>query len=243
MPNLSSSTLDPHRGNDLQLDPRTNYRVGCALKRETPAPIQDAPRTRIAHPQICPSVRVSSDNSHQTIWEHWGMSPCRIWRIIPVGGGVTGFRVAEPSIPFETPTSDKTRIHDRIVTGHRILTMIRILTRMLVLARILTGAPIPARSLTRIKLVRTLTRILILVRNQIGIPMLTRTPTRILTPSRIITGIQILARTLIRILMLDGNLGPEEMLILSSIRCGSKSIPHTMTQTCYDSMIAEHSSG
>jgi len=182
----------------------TDCRVRRAPKREASAPILDAPRTRIAHPQIFPSARVSSDNSHQTIWEYWGMSPCRIPRITPVVVDATGIRVVEPSILLETPTSDKTRIQDRILTVHGILTIIRILTRMLVLVRILTGTPIPARTLTRIKLVRTLTRILILVRIQIGIPVLTRIPMGILTPSRIIAGIPILARTLIRILMLDG---------------------------------------
>ena len=219
----SPTTPDPHHKNDLQLDPGTNYLVRRALKREAPAPIPDAPRARIALPRILPSARASSDNSHQTIWKHWGMNPCRIPPITPVGGGATGIRVAKPSIPLETPTSGKTRIQDRILTVHGILTMIRILTRMLVLVRILSGAPIPARTLTRIKLARTLTRILILIRIQIGIPMLTRIPIRILTPSRIIAGIPILVRTLIRILMFDGNLGPEEMLILGSTHCQRKS--------------------
>jgi len=205
-PTISPPRLDPHHGNDLQLDPRTNYREGSILKREASAPIPDVPRKRIAPSQIHPSGRASSDHSHQTGWKHWGVKFCRILGITPVGVGAAGIAVAELSIPWEILTSDRTRIPDRILTVHGILTMIRILTRILVLARILTGTPIPARTLTRIKLIRILTRILVS----------TRISTRILTPSRIITGIPILARALIRILVLDGNLEPEEILILGS---------------------------
>ena len=206
-PTISPPRLDPHHGNDLQLDPRTNYREGSILKCEASAPIPDVPRKSIAPSQIHPSGRASSDHSHQTGWKHWGVKFCRILGITPVGVGAAGIAVAEISIPWEILTSGRTRIPDRILTVHGILTMIRILTRILVLARILTGTPIRARTLTRIKLIRILTRNLI---------MLTRISTRILTPSRIITGIPILARALIRILVLDGNLEPEEILILGS---------------------------
>jgi len=53
-------------------------------------------------------------------------------------------------------------------------------------------------------------RILILARILTGILMLTRIPIGILTPSRIVAGIPTLARTLIRILMLDGNQGKRK---------------------------------
>ena len=200
----------------MQLAFRTNDRVGRTLKREASAPIPDAPRKRIAHPQIYPAGRTSSDDSHQTIREHPGMMSSGILGKTPVGGGAAGVGVAQPPVQWEILTPGKTRIQDRILTVDRILTIVRILTRVLVLARILTGTPMPPRILTRITLVRTLTRILILTRILTGILMLTRIPIRTLTPSRIITGIPILARTLIKILMLDGNLEPEEILILGS---------------------------
>jgi len=206
-PTSNSPTADPHYGNSLQLVLGTNDRVGRTLKREAPAPIPDAPRKRIAHSQARPAGGASSDHSHQTIREHREV-------------GAAGFGVPQPSIPWEILTLGNTRIRDRILTAGKILTIIRILIRILVLARILTGTPMPPRILTRITLVRTLMRILILARILTGILtgilMLTRIPIRTLTPSRIITGIPILARTLIRTLMLDGNLGLEEILMLCS---------------------------
>ena len=198
----------------MQLAFRTNDRVGRTLKREASAPIPDAPRKRIAHPQIYPAGRTSSGDSHQTIREHPGMMSSGILGITPVGGGPVGVGVAQPPVLWEILTPGKPQIQDRILTVDRILTTVRILARVLVLARILTGTPMPPRILTRITLVRTLTRILILSRILTGILMLSRIPTRILTPSRIITGIPILFRTLIGIIMLDGNLGLEEILIL-----------------------------
>jgi len=215
-PTSSPPSPDPHHPNSLQLAPGTNGQVGRTIKREASAPILDAPRKRIAHSQIYPAGRASSDHSHQTIPEHHGVRSCRILGITPMGGGAAGIGVAQLSIPWEILASGKTRIRDRILTLDRILTIVRVFTRILVLAPILVGTPMPARILTRITLIRTLTRILILARILTGILMLTRVPTRILTPSRIITGIPTLARTLIGILMLDRNLGPEEILILGS---------------------------
>jgi len=215
-PTSSPPTLDLHHGDSLQLAPVTNCRAGHSLKCGAPSPVVDTPKKRTMHSQIYPAGRDSSDQSHQTIWEHWGMRACRILHLTPIGGGASGVGVAQLSLPWEILTPDETRIRDRILTADRILTMIRILIRILVLARILTGTPLPARILSRIPLVRTLTRILILVRILTGILMLTRIPIITLTPCRIITGIPMLARILIRILMLDENLGPEEILILGS---------------------------
>ena len=214
-PTSGPPTPSPHHGNSVQLALGTNEWVGRTLKRETPASIPDAPRKIDARSQIYPAGRASSDHSPQTIRQHRGV-PSGILGKTPVGGGAAGAGVAPLPIRPEILTPGERRVQARILTVDRILTIVRILTRVLVLARILTGTPMPPRILTRITLVRTLTRILILIRILTGILMLTRIQIRIPTPSRIITGIPILARTLIRILMLDGNLEPEEILILGS---------------------------
>ena len=226
MPNPRPSTSgpptpDPHHGNGVQLALGENDWVGRTLEREASALIPDAPRKRIAHSQIYPAGRTNSGHSHQTFRENWGVMSSRILGISPVGGGTAGVGVAPSPVAWEILTPGKTRIQDRILTVDRVLTIVRILTRGLVLARILTGTPMPPRILTRITLLRTLTRILILTRILSGILVLTRIPIRTLTPSRIITGIPILARTLIRILMLDGNLGPEEFILI----LGSAPVP------------------
>jgi len=231
-PTSSPPTPDPHDSNSLQLALGKNGQVGRTLKRQAPAPILDAPRKQIAHSQISSAGGSSSDHSQQTIWERWWAKVCRILRITPVGGGPSRIRVAQLSIPWEILSSGKARIRDRILTVDRILTMVRILTRILVLARILTGTPMPVRTLTKISLVRTLTRILILARILTRILMLTRTPTGILTPSRIITGIPILVRTLTRIIMLDRNLGLEEILILGSTPALEEIETSANIQTC-----------
>jgi len=218
-PTSRPSTPDPHHGNSVQLALGTNDWVGRTLKRGAPAPIPDAPRKIVAHSQIYPAGRAVSDDSHQTIRGHRGhrgVISSGILGKTPVGGGTVGVGVAQLPIRSEILTPGERRVQDRILTLDRILTIVRILTRVLVLVRILTGTPMPPRILTRITLVRTLTRILILTRILTGVLMLTRIPIRTLTPSRIITGIPILARTLIRILMLDGNLESEEILILGS---------------------------
>jgi len=126
----------------------------------------------------------------------------------------------------------KTRIQDRPLDADRTLTMVRLLARIFVLARILTGTPMPAQTLTRIKLVRTLNGILILARILTGILMLTRIPIGILTPSRIVAGIPTLAQTLIGILMLDGNPGPEEILILGPTPAPKESEISARIQEC-----------
>jgi len=215
-PTSSPPTPSPHHGNSVQLAFGTNEWVGRTLKRETPASIPDAPRKIVAHSQIYLAGRASSDHSPQAIREHRGMMPFGILGKTPMGGGAAGAGVAPLPIRPEILTPGERRVQARILTVDRILKIVRILTRVLVLARILTRTPMPPRILTRITLVRTLTRILILIRILTGILMLTRIQIRIPTPSRIITGIPILALTLIRILMLDGNLGPEEILILGS---------------------------
>jgi len=210
-----------HDGNNAQSVPVTNFRVGHTLKRGAPAPVLDRPRERITHSEIYPAGRASSDHSRQTIWEHWAIRACKILHLTPIGGRAAGVGVRELSIPWEILTPGETRIRDGI------LTIIRISIRIIVQARILTGTTMPPRILTRLTLVRTLTRILILAR----ILMLTRIPTRILAPSRIITVIPILFRTLNRILMLDGNLGPEEILALDSTLVSEEIETSTRIQT------------
>ena len=122
-----------------------------------------------------------------------GVRSCRILGITPVEGDAAGMEEAQLSIPWEILTPGKPRIQDRPLAANRIPTTARILTRTLVLARILTGTPMPARTLTRIKFVRTLNRIIILARILTGILMLTRIPIGILTHSRIVAVIPILA--------------------------------------------------
>jgi len=72
-PTSSPPIPDLHHGNSLQLALGANYRVGRTRKREATAPIPDAPRKRIAHPQIYLAGGASSDHSRQTMRrEHQG---------------------------------------------------------------------------------------------------------------------------------------------------------------------------
>ena len=66
-PTSSPPTPDPHHGNSVQLALGTNYRVGRTRKRKAPASIPGAPRKRIAHSQIYPAGRTSSDHRYQAM--------------------------------------------------------------------------------------------------------------------------------------------------------------------------------
>jgi len=171
LPTNSPPTPDPHRRNSVQLALATNDRVGRTRKREATAPIPGAPRKRIAHSEIYPARRASSDRSHQAMRRgHRGGEALRNSGQNTRRRDAAETGVAQLSIPWEILTPGKTRIQDRPLAADRILTMVQILTRILVLARILTGTPMPAQTLTRIKLVRTLNRIIILARILTSVP-------------------------------------------------------------------------
>ncbi|PUU76164.1 hypothetical protein B9Z19DRAFT_1130111 [Tuber borchii] len=86
-PTSSPPMPNPHHGNSPQLAPGTNGRIGHTLKNEASAPILDAPKKRIAHPQVHPAGRAGSNQSPRAVWEDQGIKSCKTLRLMPVGGG------------------------------------------------------------------------------------------------------------------------------------------------------------